>query len=111
MKITDTPTSFAAPQLPRRAATPEEAAKQFEQVLVKQFVDKMTDGLFKTSLSGEDGPGWVGAYGDMQQDALSENLAQHLVQSGTLRISELLLRQWKQAGRLPDDAPAPDAGV
>jgi flagellar protein FlgJ len=95
----------------KRARTPEEAAKQFEEVLVKQFVRSMTDGLFDSSLAGEDAPGWTGAYADLQKDALTDQLAQHLIKSGTLRIEEMLLRQWKQSGRLPGDDPAPAAPV
>jgi len=106
MKIAD-PAPMAltgAPQL-RRARSPEEAAAQFEEVLVKQLVKTMTDGLFKTSLAGEGGLSSVGAYNDMQKDVLAEELSRHLIQSGTLRISDMLLRQWKQSG-LADPEPA-----
>lgn len=110
MRISDTPPPVVPPAPAfRRARSPEEAAKQFEEVLVKQFVRTMTDGLFESSLSGENGPSYVGAYGDMQKDALADELAQHLVKSGTLRISEMLLRQWKRSGQIPEDDPASDA--
>jgi peptidoglycan hydrolase FlgJ len=87
----------------KRAQTPVEAARQFEEILAKQFVKSMTDGLFKTSLAGDDAPGWMGAYGDMQKDVLADELAKHLVDSGTLRISEMLLRQWDRASAVQND--------
>lgn len=72
----------------------EEAAAEFERILVKQFVSTMTESLFNDSLAGDDGPSWMGAYGDMQRDALSDALTDHLVESGTMRLRDLLLRQW-----------------
>lgn len=104
MKI-DGPSPFltASPQH-RQAKTPEAAAQQFEEVLVRQFVRTMTDGLFDSKLTGESGPSWMGAYGDMQQDALVDNLTKHLVDGGALRIRELLLRQWQRTGEMPADA-------
>ncbi len=78
-----------------RAKTPEEAARQFETILVRQFVKTMTDGLFKASLSGDDGPGWMKGQQDTQRDIMTNVLTEHLVESGALRISDLLLRQWQ----------------
>ncbi len=80
----------------RGAKTPEEAAKQFEAILVRQFVTVMTDGLFKTSLSGDDGPGWMKSQQDVQRDIMTDGLTNHLVESGVLRISDMLLRQWQR---------------
>ncbi len=80
----------------RGAKTPEEAAKQFEAILVRQFVTVMTDGLFKTSLSGDDGPGWMKSQQDAQRDIMTDVLTNHLVESGVLRISDMLLRQWQR---------------
>lgn len=82
--------------------TPEEAAKQFEEILIKQFVKTMTDGMFESSLAGEDEPQWLGAYGDIQKETLTEQLAKHIVESGSMRISDLLLKQWGRQGRLPN---------
>ena len=79
----------------REAATPEEAAKQFEAILVRQFVAVMTDGLFKEGLAGDDGPGWMEGQQDAQRDVLTDVLTEHLVESGALRISDLLVRRWK----------------
>ncbi|WP_457651498.1 peptidoglycan hydrolase [Rhodocaloribacter sp.] len=87
----------------RRAKTPEEAAKQFEEILARQFVKTMTDGLFKTSLAGEDGPGWMESYQNTQRDVLTDELTKHLVRSGTLRLSDLLLRQWTGAKAETDE--------
>ena len=80
----------------RGAKTPEEAAKQFEAILVRQFVTVMTDGLFKASLSGDEGPGWMKSQQDAQRDIMTDVLTDHLVESGVLRISDLLLRQWQR---------------
>ena len=89
------PTPVAGGPRPR-AKTPEEAARQFETILVRQFVTVMTDGLFKASLSGDDGPGWMKGQQDTQRDIMTDVLTEHLVESGALRISDLLLRQWKR---------------
>ena len=89
------PTQVAADKR-REAKTPEEAARQFEAILVRQFVTAMTDGLFKASLSGEDGPGWMKGQQDTQRDIMADVLTEHLVESGALRISDLLLRQWQR---------------
>ena len=75
--------------------SPEEAAKQFEAILMRQFVSVMTKGLFEESLAGDEGPGWIKGQQDTQRDVMTEVLTQHLVESGALRISDLLLRQWR----------------
>lgn len=80
----------------------EEAAIEFERILVKQFVDSMTENLFNDSLSGDDGPSWMSAYGDMQRDSLSDALTEHLVESGAMRLRDLLLRQWNHPAETPD---------
>ena len=77
-------------------STPEEAANKFEKILVEQFVNVMTEQLFKSNLSGEDGPGWMKAYGDTQRKVLTEVLSDHLVDNGTFNISETVLQQWKR---------------
>ena len=91
----------------RPATTPEAAAEQFEEVLVRQFVRTMTEHLFESSLSGEGG-GWMKGQADAQRDVLTDVLTEHLVESGALRLSDLLLRQWKPTS---DEAgqPAPVA--
>ncbi len=76
--------------------TPEEAAKTFEKVLVEQFVNVMTEQLFKSNLAGEDGPGWMKAYGDTQRRVMTEVLSEHLVDNGTFNISSLVLEQWQR---------------
>ena len=72
----------------------------------------MTDGLFKTSLSGEDGPGWMDSSRATQRDILTDVLAEHLVDTGALGIAEMLLNQWQRTGRLPASKdgtePAPE---
>ncbi len=88
----------------KRARNPEEAAAQFEQVLAKQFVQSMTKDLFKSGLDGEEGFGWTDSYGDAQRDVLTDVLTKNLLDKGTFRLSELLLRQW-------DRAATPEEGV
>ncbi|MFQ5572114.1 MAG: hypothetical protein ACE5G0_20750 [Rhodothermales bacterium] len=96
----------------RRARTPEEAARQFEEILVRQLVESMTDGMFESNLSGEDGPGWVKSQGEAQQDVFTDVLTQRLVESGVFKISDLLLRQWtKQVPESEQAAPKPGGAV
>ncbi|GIV61752.1 MAG: hypothetical protein KatS3mg044_0618 [Rhodothermaceae bacterium] len=94
------------PQPTRRPSSPEEAAKQFEEVLVRQFVKTLTDGLFKTGLAGEGGPGWMSSYQQTQRDVLTDVLTKHLVDQGTLRLSDLLTRQWSRTGATPPTEPS-----
>ena len=101
------PTPHAA-DTRRGAKTPEEAARQFEAILVRQFVTAMTEGLFKASLSGEEGPGWMKGQQDMQRDVMTDVLTDHLVERGGLRISDLLLRQWQRDPA--QDLPTADEG-
>lgn len=96
----------------QRARSPQEAAKQFEEVLVREFVRTMTKGLFEEGLGGEDTAGWVKAQGSAQTDALTDAVTRHLVDSGQLGISELLLAKWgsqEATGRIPGDALPLDA--
>lgn len=79
-----------------RPETPEEAARQFEQVLIRQMVSTMTREIFDSSLSGEDGPGWMNSYSEMQSDLLANELAAQLSKRGNLGIAEMLLRQWSR---------------
>lgn len=87
-----------------RARTPEEAAEQFEAVLVRQFVSTMTKGLFE-STSGS----LPGAQADAQREAMTDALTKEIVESGTLRFRDLLLRQWDRTGQAETGAEAPPA--
>lgn len=95
-----------------KARTPEEAAEQFEAVLVRQFVEAMTDGLFDNEASGA-----MRAQVDAQRDAMTTALTDELVESGALRFRDLLLRQWGEPGASEAPAapapgtPAPDLPV
>ncbi len=89
----------------RRPHTPEEAAQQFEEILLRQFVQVLTRDLFRESLTGDDAPGWLSSYQDTQRDVLTDVLARHLAEQGRLGIAELLLRQWQQAGHLSPTNP------
>ncbi len=97
----------AAPSRPSQA---DAAASQFEEVLVKQFVTTMTKELFEPM---EGGPGWMGSQADLQREALADVLTSHLVESGALRVGDLVRRQWapdvtpEQKAPLPVDAPIP----
>ena len=88
----------------RDAQSPEEAARQFESVLVRQFVEVMTKDLFQ---GGEDG--MLTGQADLQRDTLTDTLAEHLVESGTFGIADLLMKQWAQQGRVPSEVPSATA--
>ena len=70
MRIPSTPTPLqpGGPSSTDRAKSPQEAAKKFEEVLARQFVEAMTKDLFKNKLAGEEGPAWMGSYSDTQRD-------------------------------------------
>jgi Rod binding domain-containing protein len=81
-----------------------EAAREFEAVLVRQFVSEMTKDIFSDSLAGEDGPGWMNSQKEQQRDQLTDMLTDHLVEAGAFKLDDLLLRQWKRAGLVKDPA-------
>lgn len=83
-----------------------EAAREFESVLVRQFVSEMTKDIFSDSLAGEDGPGWMNSQKEQQRDQLTDMLTAHLVEAGAFKLDDLLLRQWKRAGLVKDPAGA-----
>ena len=89
----------------RKADSPEEAARQFEAVLVRQFVQVMTDGLFEDNLAGEGGPGWMKSQQDTQREVMTDVLTQHLVESRSFRIADLLMKRWQPAGAVPEATP------
>ena len=90
----------AAPSEPDLSTikNPEEAAKKFEKILVQQFVQVMTKQMFESNLSGEDGPGWMKAYGNQQRETITDILTDHLVEKGTFDISSVILKQWQDRG-------------
>lgn len=93
--------------LKNRPDSPQEAAKQFEEMLVKQFVKVMTKGLYKSTMSGEDGPSWMKGQRDSQRDILNDILTNHIVDSGVLGIRERMMKQWSPASPVPEKtAPA-----
>ena len=81
---------------------PEGAARQFEAVLARQFVEVMTKDLFRS-----EGGGALAGQSDLQRDTLTDVLAEHLTESGTLGVADLLVEQWGRQGRI--DTPASDA--
>lgn len=100
------PTTGLGDVLPTRGDppdTPEEAAQAFEKVLVRRFVKTMTDNMFKTTLSGEDGPSWMKSQRGQQRDVLTDVLADHIVDANTLGLADMLLRDW---GMAPEDGEA-----
>lgn len=79
----------------------------FADPTARQAGDVLTsapcDHLFKSQLSGSEGAGWMKGQTETQRDVLTK----HLVDSGALRISDLLLRQGKRSsGRAEPSAPA-----
>jgi len=76
----------AVPAAPPRARGPEEAAEQFESILVRQFVQTMTKDLFK---DGEGGAGGIQA--DAQRDALTDALTRQLTTTDALGLRDMLL--------------------
>lgn len=93
--------SSAAPARPGAARggdaqSPDEAARQFEAVLVRQFVEVMTKDLFQS-----DEEGMMTGQADLQRDTLTDTLTDHLVDAGTFGIAELLTAQWERTGRVP----------
>jgi peptidoglycan hydrolase FlgJ len=94
------------PSTPAETKVPSDkvdAAAQFERVLVKQFVQVMTKDLFKSG--EEEGMSWMGSYGDIQRDTLADVLTDHLVEAGTFKLQDLLLRQWgRQAAEASDES-------
>lgn len=80
-----------------------EAARQFEEVFVRELVKVMTADLFDSGLAGDDGPGWMSTHHDQQRDVLTDVLTEHLIDSGTFSLNELMLRQWARSG-LTDDS-------
>ena len=98
------PPASRAPAGPGRdARSPEEAARQFESVLVRQFVEVMTKDLFDSEAEG-----MLIGQGDLQRDTLTDTLTDHLVESGTFGIADLMIAQWEASGRIHGDAPAPN---
>lgn len=96
------PTSSPATPAGRPARSPEAAARQFESVLVRQFVEVMTRDLFKAGAEGE----MLTGQADLQRDTLTNVLTEHLVDSGTFGVADLMMRQWSRAGQVPADASA-----
>ncbi len=94
-----------APQAPpQRARSPQGAARQFEEVLVKQFVQTMTKDLFKPM--GDTGASHLAAQADNQRDTLNDVLTRHLVDAGSFGVARMLERQWEQQGRISPDEHA-----
>jgi len=81
---------------PRLPDDPVEAARQFEAVLVRQFVEVMTKDLFQ---GGEEE--MMTGQADLQRDTLTDTLTEHLVDAGTFGIADLLTAQWERTGRIP----------
>ncbi len=92
------------PATPARPSQADKAAHQFEEVLVKQFVQTMTKELFEPM---EGGPGWMGSQADLQREALADVLTSHLVESGALRVGDLVRRQWAPEVTPEIKAPLP----
>lgn len=86
----------------RSPETLEGAAEEFERLLVRNFVDEMTDGLFENSLAGDDGPSWMESQRSSHRDVMNDVLSSHLVESDSLSIADRLIEQWEHAVPDPD---------
>ncbi|WP_103029859.1 hypothetical protein, partial [Salinibacter altiplanensis] len=74
--------------------TPKEAAEQFEKVLVRQFVDVMTEDMYSSSLAGDEGKNWMSSQRDRQRKVMTNMITDQLTEDGTLQISETLMQSW-----------------
>lgn len=79
----------------KRPENLEQAAEQFEQILVRQLVKTMTDDLFDSPLGGEDS-GAMRSQSRMQSDAVTDTLTTELVKNDSFGLSELLKQKWRQ---------------
>jgi len=73
----------------------KEAARQFEELLIKQFVHLMLKDAFNQSLTGSAKPAWLETQQATQVDTLAEVLARDMSKRGLFTFSDLLLRQWQ----------------
>ncbi|WP_119841912.1 hypothetical protein [Salinibacter ruber] len=92
--------------------TPKEAAEQFEKVLVRQFVDVMTEDMYSSSLAGGDGKNWMSSQRDRQRRVMTGMITDKLTEAGNLQISETLMQSWgtdTSAGADGTEADAPEA--
>jgi Rod binding domain-containing protein len=87
--------------------TLKEAATQFEKVLVRQFVDVMTEDMYSSSLAGGDGKNWMSSQRDRQRKVMTNMITDQLTEAGNLQISETLMQSWgKDASPEADDTEA-----
>lgn len=84
---------------PARPASPQEAARAFETLLVRELVRTLTRDLFQTSAAA--GGPLAGLQRDLQRDHLTELLTARLVDAGAFRLRDLLLRQWERSQGTP----------
>ena len=85
---------------------PQEAAEQFEKLLLKQMVSVMTEDLMQSPLSGESGPGWMNTQRSHHQSAFSDMLANELAKSSSFNLSEVLMRRWEEGGLIDSNTNA-----
>ena len=94
--------SPGAPIQTKDAETPAEAAKQFEAVLVRQFVEVLTKDLFKSEQGG-----MLTGQADLQRDTITNVLTDTLVETGSFGVAEMLTAQWDRTGMTPPAATPP----
>jgi len=93
--------------------TPKEAAEQFEKVLVRQFVDVMTEDMYSSSLAGDGDKNWMSSQRDRQRKVMTNMITDKLTEAGNLQISETLMQSWgtdasaEAEDATEEDAPAP----
>ncbi len=88
--------------------TPKEAAEQFEKVLVRQFVDVMTEDMYSSSLAGGDGKNWMSSQRDRQRRVMTGMITDKLTEAGNLQISETLMQSWGTDASVEANAPEAD---
>lgn len=69
------------------------AGRRFDEILVQQLSRAMSNHLLRESFIGEEGPRWMGSYPETQRAEHNEAFADHLVEGGSIRLSDLMLCQ------------------
>lgn len=100
---------------PANPDTPKEAAEQFEKVLVRQFVDVMTEDMYSSSLAGDGGKNWMSSQRDRQRKVVTDMITNQLSAAGDLQIAETLMQSWGVEASADEsdsaetaDEPSPD---
>ncbi len=77
-------------------------------MLVRQFVDVMTEDMYSSSLAGGDGKNWMSSQRDRQRRVMTGMITDKLTEAGNLQISETLMQSWGTDASVEADAPEAD---